>query len=116
MSDTKTTPSIDVRMYNHGLGDCFLLTIRGKGKEKAHMLIDCGLHGLQANKRGLFEKVLQDIRERLADPAGPQPAAQGDDPGATSPGPQGSVPDDLDTPAMPALAPGLLPHHLDKKV
>ncbi|MCB0582582.1 MAG: hypothetical protein KDD10_25110 [Phaeodactylibacter sp.] len=63
MSDTKTTPSIDVRMYNHGLGDCFLLTIRGKGKEKAHMLIDCGLHGLQANKRGLFEKVLQDIRE-----------------------------------------------------
>ena len=60
--------------------------------------------------------VLQDIRERLADPAGPQPAAQGDDPGATSPGPQGSVPDDLDTPAMPALAPGLLPHHLDKKV
>ena len=42
----------------HGLGDCFLLSIHGEDNKKAFMLIDCGLHGLQANKRELFEKVL----------------------------------------------------------
>lgn len=56
------TPRVNVRMYNHGLGDCFLLDIQGKGGKKAHILIDCGLHGLQAGKRELFEKVLKDIK------------------------------------------------------
>lgn len=52
-------------MYNHGLGDCFLLTIHGAKDKKANMLIDCGLHGLQPGKREVFETVLKDIKEHI---------------------------------------------------
>jgi beta-lactamase superfamily II metal-dependent hydrolase len=34
--------SVNVRMYCHGLGDCFLLTFE-KGGQKFNMLIDCGV-------------------------------------------------------------------------
>jgi len=63
-TNQKTAARVDVRMYNHGLGDCFLLAIHGEDNKKVFMLIDCGLHGLQANKRELFEKVLKDIKEQ----------------------------------------------------
>lgn len=39
MSDV---PTMRVRMYRHGLGDCFLLTIEGDGPA-FHVLIDCGV-------------------------------------------------------------------------
>ena len=35
-------PSVTVRMYKEGLGDCFLLTFHG-GPKPVHMLIDCGV-------------------------------------------------------------------------
>lgn len=40
-----TTPKMPVRirMYRQGLGDCFLLTLPGKGDKPFHMLIDCGV-------------------------------------------------------------------------
>ena len=34
--------SVRVRMYGHGLGDCFLLTFK-TGAKPAHVLIDCGI-------------------------------------------------------------------------
>src|SRR5215472_987694 len=34
---------IKVRMYCQGLGDCFLLTIPGKGGKNYYVLIDCGV-------------------------------------------------------------------------
>ena len=37
-------PRVRVRMYRHGLGDCFLLTFDPGGDEK-HVLIDCGTLG-----------------------------------------------------------------------
>jgi len=39
-----TLPKLRVRMYRHGLGDCFLLTFNLGGEEK-HVLIDCGTLG-----------------------------------------------------------------------
>ncbi len=37
-------PAVRVRMFRHGLGDCFLLTFDAGGDER-HMLIDCGTLG-----------------------------------------------------------------------
>jgi hypothetical protein len=41
---TTLAPKVRVRMFRHGLGDCFLLTFDVGGAEK-HMLIDCGTLG-----------------------------------------------------------------------
>jgi Metallo-beta-lactamase superfamily len=41
---TASLPKVRVRMYRHGLGDCFLLTFDPGGDEK-HVLIDCGTLG-----------------------------------------------------------------------
>src|SRR5271166_5127879 len=41
---TGNLPKLRVRMYRHGLGDCFLLTFHLGGDEK-HVLIDCGTLG-----------------------------------------------------------------------
>jgi hypothetical protein len=41
-----STPSVRIRMYRQGLGDCFLLTLPtqdGSPRPEFHMLIDCGL-------------------------------------------------------------------------
>lgn len=40
-------PKVRVRMFRHGLGDCFLVTF-DVGRDEKHMLIDCGTLG---NKR-----------------------------------------------------------------
>jgi hypothetical protein len=40
-------PAVRVRMFRHGLGDCFLVTFDAGGDEK-HMLIDCGTLGNSA--------------------------------------------------------------------
>jgi len=37
-------PQVRVRMFRHGLGDCFLLTF-DVGRDEKHMLIDCGTLG-----------------------------------------------------------------------
>ena len=33
---------VRVRMYRHGLGDCFLVTFRREGRDPFQLLIDCG--------------------------------------------------------------------------
>jgi hypothetical protein len=35
--------AVRVRMYRHGLGDCFLLSFPGEKKSDVHVLIDCGV-------------------------------------------------------------------------
>ena len=58
-------PSVRVRMYRQGLGDCFLLTFTETGKEDFNMMVDCGL--LQGTPRGkeIMQQVVRDIADKL---------------------------------------------------
>lgn len=58
-------PSVRVRMYRSGLGDCFLLTFNPGGQE-AHVLIDCGTLGARTTGVRLNE-VVADIRQTTGD-------------------------------------------------
>lgn len=49
-----------VRMYRHGLGDCFLLTFPRKGRPPFQMLIDCGA---LARDRAAMTAVAEHIRD-----------------------------------------------------
>jgi hypothetical protein len=52
---------VNVRMYCHGLGDCFLLTFK-RGEKKFNMMIDCGvLQGTEAGTDKIVQ-VVEDIR------------------------------------------------------
>lgn len=53
-------PSIRIRMYRVGFGDCFLLSLP-KGEGQAHILIDCGVH--QRGDLKTIEKAVENIRE-----------------------------------------------------
>ncbi|MEM9065194.1 MAG: MBL fold metallo-hydrolase [Planctomycetota bacterium] len=51
-------PTARVRMYRHGLGDCFLLTFTDTDGNDAHALIDCGsLGGGEISKSDAIELV-----------------------------------------------------------
>jgi len=52
--------SVTVRMYRHGFGDCFLLTVAEDG-ESRHMLIDCGVHQQDTAGQGRLAAVVADI-------------------------------------------------------
>jgi hypothetical protein len=55
--------SVRVRMYRHGLGDCFLLTF---GRENAHdfnLLIDCGIFFGTKHGKEIMEEVAADISQ-----------------------------------------------------
>ncbi len=51
-----------VRMYRHGLGDCFLLTFPRKDREPFHMLIDCGV---LARDKAFMTGIVQHIRDTV---------------------------------------------------
>ena len=51
-------PSVRIRMYRQGLGDCFLLTFTETGKEKFNMLIDCGLLQNTENEERIMQTVV----------------------------------------------------------
>ena len=53
-----------VRMYRHGLGDCFLVTFPREGKEPFHMLIDCGVLARDAQ---FMTRVVEHIRDTVRD-------------------------------------------------
>jgi len=63
--DAKGSPKkfrVRVRMYRHGLGDCFLVTFpRGK-KQPFHMLIDCGA---LARDKAFMTGVVEHIRDTI---------------------------------------------------
>src|SRR5262245_46176115 len=53
---------VRVRMYRHGLGDCFLLTFPRKGKEPFQMLIDCGA---LARDGKFMTRIVEHIRDTV---------------------------------------------------
>ena len=58
-------PSVQIRMYRQGLGDCFLLTFKEDGKEAYNMLVDCGLLQGTANGKEIMRQVVADIDTTL---------------------------------------------------
>ena len=69
---TGAAPGATVRMYRHGLGDCFLLTFPRKGKPDFRVLIDCGLiQGTPsvAGQPDPLAKVVEDLAAETADAA-----------------------------------------------
>jgi glyoxylase-like metal-dependent hydrolase (beta-lactamase superfamily II) len=58
--------AVTIRMYRHGLGDCFLLGLPSKEKEKTFwMMIDCGVVLATADRTGEFKKLIADVKETL---------------------------------------------------
>ena len=55
---------VRVRMYRHGLGDCFLLTFPRRDKEPFQMLIDCGVLARDAE---FMTRVVEHIRDTVRD-------------------------------------------------
>ena len=62
---TAIKPSVRIRMYRHGLGDCFLLTFKQKGSDEVNMLIDCGLLQGTPNGGNIMRQVVTDIRDSM---------------------------------------------------
>jgi hypothetical protein len=59
---------VRVRMYRHGLGDCFLITFPREGKDSFQVPIDCGALGRNAQfMRGIVEHIRDTV---LSDQAG----------------------------------------------
>ncbi len=63
-SGVVSVPAVRVRMFRHGLGDCFLITFDVGGDER-HMLIDCGTLG---NKN--TDVKIDDIAQHLLETIG----------------------------------------------
>jgi hypothetical protein len=58
----KKQSQICVRMYRHGLGDCFLLRLpKDSGDGSFNILIDCGLISVAKNPAPTMQKVVADI-------------------------------------------------------
>lgn len=56
---------VTIRMYNVGLGDCFLLTFPAPGRDRK-VLIDCGVHSSGPGPRKIDEvasRIVEDVRE-----------------------------------------------------
>jgi hypothetical protein len=63
-------PSIRVRMYRHGLGDCFLLSLlRDPPDRSFHMMIDCGVilgtPGAADRLRAVVTSIIEDTAGRV---------------------------------------------------
>ncbi len=55
-------PSVTVRMYRHGLGDCFLLTMPKVDGSSFYMMIDCGLiQGAKGDAEDKLRAAIVDI-------------------------------------------------------
>jgi beta-lactamase superfamily II metal-dependent hydrolase len=52
-------PSIRIRMYRVGFGDCFLVSFPIASGEARHVLVDCGVH--PGGDAGVMPQVVQDI-------------------------------------------------------
>ena len=62
-------PSVQIRMYRQGLGDCFLLTFKEDGEKEYNMLVDCGLLQGTTNGKEIMRQVVTDIAKTLGQPA-----------------------------------------------
>jgi hypothetical protein len=54
---------VSVRMYRHGLGDCFLLRLPKDGGGTFNILIDCGLISVAEKPKETMQGVVADIQE-----------------------------------------------------
>jgi beta-lactamase superfamily II metal-dependent hydrolase len=58
--NTKLAPQrVDVRMYNVGFGDCFLLKVAIRGQKTLKILVDCGSHSAGPGPKPIHEVVRQ---------------------------------------------------------
>lgn len=55
---------VRIRMYRHGLGDCFLVSFQRTGKGPFHMLVDCGVLARDAT---FMTGIVQHIRDTVRD-------------------------------------------------
>ena len=62
-------PDVTVRMFCHGLGDCFLLTIPQAGTRPYAILIDCGIAMGTSGEAELMQQVAKTIAELTKDAA-----------------------------------------------
>ena len=60
-SPKATDAQVRVRMYRHGLGDCFLVRFPKDAGREFNILIDCGLIGVAAQPKIEMQKVVADI-------------------------------------------------------
>ena len=61
-STNSSNGHVHVRMYRHGLGDCFLIRFPNSGENGSfNVLIDCGLIGVAENPKPTMQKVVADI-------------------------------------------------------
>lgn len=60
---SRKTPALSIRMYRHGLGDCFLLKFAGANGKPFHVMIDCGVVLGTPNAAGAMKQVVEDIAE-----------------------------------------------------
>jgi len=64
---SKTKKQVYVRMYRHGLGDCFLVRLpKSAAGESFNMLIDCGLISSAKDAKATMQQVVADIAETCA--------------------------------------------------
>ncbi len=57
----KNQPKARIRMYRHGLGDCFLVTLPGKDGAPFHLMIDCGVVLGTPDAEAQMSKVVENI-------------------------------------------------------
>ncbi len=62
-SSGKGSHRVRIRMYRHGLGDCFLLTFPKKNGADVHLMIDCGVVLGTAAPEGVMTMVAENIRK-----------------------------------------------------
>jgi len=62
IASAATATRVKVRMYRHGLGDCFLLTFPRSGDRPFYMLIDCGVVLGTPDAASIMTEVVEDIR------------------------------------------------------
>lgn len=61
------TPSLDLRCYCHGLGDCMLLSLPRDGVPPFRILIDCGIHSASRGGPDRIRDVVNDIKRQTED-------------------------------------------------
>ena len=54
---------VTIRMYRQGLGDCFLLAVRGEDHEPRYLMIDCGILKNSPQEKERMQRVLEHVAE-----------------------------------------------------
>ena len=64
----KSENSATIRMFCHGLGDCFLISFPQKSSRDYHILIDCGIAMGTSNEDLVMQQVVEQIAALTHDP------------------------------------------------